>query len=105
MKAPNGKPTNLSEKQWAQVRTTAFKNWFGDWEKAARIEKVRRSKAVVISGSEYKGKYDLTRNSAKQWAKDNIRGEYMIADTGEKVNVSKVSINEVLSHGERRCSS
>ena len=101
MKAPNGKPTNLSEKQWAQVRTTAFKNWFGDWEKAARIEKVRRSKAVVISGSEYKGKYDLTRNSAKQWAKDNIRGEYMIADTGEKVNVSKVSINEVLSHGER----
>ena len=90
MKAPNGKPTNLSEKQWAQVRTTAFKNWFGDWEKAARIEKVRRSKAVVISGSEYKGKYDLTRNSAKQWAKDNIRGEYMIADTGEKVNVSKV---------------
>ena len=43
----------------------------------------------------------MTRNSAKQWAKDNIRGEYMIADTGEKVNVSKVSINEVLSHGER----
>lgn len=101
MKAPNGKPTNLSEKQWAQVRTTAFKNWFGDWEKAARIEKVRRSKAVKITEADYEDKYDLTRNSAKQWAKDNIRGEYMIADTGEKVNVSKVSINEVLSHGER----
>jgi|GEM_PF-349260 len=101
MKAPNGKPTNLSEKQWAQVRTKAFKNWFGDWEKAARIEKLRRSKAVKITGEDYEGKYDLTRNSAKQWAKDNIRGEYMIADTGEKVNVSKVSINEVLSHGER----
>ena len=101
MKAPNGKPTNLSEKQWAQVRTTAFKNWFGDWEKAARIEKLRRSKAVKITGADYEDKYDLTRNSAKQWAKDNIRGEYMIADTGEKVNVSKVSINEVLSHGER----
>lgn len=101
MKAPNGKPTNLSEKQWAQVRTTAFKNWFGDWEKAARIEKLRRSKAVKITEADYEDKYDLTRNSAKQWAKDNIRGEYMIADTGEKVNVSKVSINEVLSHGER----
>ena len=101
MKAPNGKPTNLSEKQWAQVRTKAFKKWFGDWEKAARIEKLRRSKAVKITEADYEGKYDLTRNSAKQWAKDNIRGEYMIADTGEKVNISKVSINEVLSHGER----
>lgn len=32
MKAPNGKPTNLTKKQWAQVRTQAFKDWFGDWE-------------------------------------------------------------------------
>ena len=30
--APNGKPSNLNELQWAQVRTAAFKNWFGDWE-------------------------------------------------------------------------
>ena len=30
--APNGKPSNLTEKQYAQVRTKAFKNWFGDWE-------------------------------------------------------------------------
>jgi len=32
MKAPNGKPTKLTEKQWLQVRTKNFKNWFGDWE-------------------------------------------------------------------------
>ena len=32
LKAPNGKPTLLSERQWAQVRTRAFKRWFGDWE-------------------------------------------------------------------------
>lgn len=32
MKAPNGNPTNLNEKQWVQVRTKAFKEWFGDWE-------------------------------------------------------------------------
>lgn len=30
--APNGKPSNLTEDQWLQVRTPAFKNWFGDWE-------------------------------------------------------------------------
>ncbi len=33
--APNGKPSNLTIKQYAQVRTKAFKNWFGDWERAA----------------------------------------------------------------------
>lgn len=32
MKAPNGKATNLNEKQWVLVRTKAFKDWFGDWE-------------------------------------------------------------------------
>ena len=37
MKAPNGKPTNLTEKQWVQVRTKAFKDWFGDWEKEAKF--------------------------------------------------------------------
>lgn len=33
MKAPNGKPTNLNERLWLQVRTKAFKDWFGDWTK------------------------------------------------------------------------
>ena len=35
MKAPNGKPTNLTEEQWVRVRTPNFKRWFGDWEKEA----------------------------------------------------------------------
>ena len=40
MKAPNGKPTNLTEGQWLQVRTKAFKDWFGDWELVANAEKL-----------------------------------------------------------------
>ena len=32
MRAPNGKPSNLNARQWVQVRTQAFKDWFGDWE-------------------------------------------------------------------------
>ena len=31
--APNGKPTKLSDRQYAQVRTEAFKQRFGDWTK------------------------------------------------------------------------
>lgn len=37
--APNGKVSNLTEKQYAQVRTKAFKEWFGDWEAHKQIEK------------------------------------------------------------------
>lgn len=33
LKAPNGKPSNLSEDLWITVRTQFFKDWFGDWEK------------------------------------------------------------------------
>lgn len=44
MKAPNGKPTNLTEKQWVQVRTKAFKDWFGDWE----VEVRRKNRLEVI---------------------------------------------------------
>lgn len=33
MKAPNGKPTKLTERQWVRARTKAFKDQFGDWEK------------------------------------------------------------------------
>ena len=32
MTAPNGEKTKLDADQWETVRTTNFKNWFGDWE-------------------------------------------------------------------------
>jgi len=36
--APNGKPSKLTDDQWAAVRTRNFKRWFGDWEKFAAME-------------------------------------------------------------------
>ncbi len=98
MKAPNGRPTNLNERQWLQVRTKAFLEYFGDWLKAARIDKLRKSEPIE---NRYNGDYELNRDSAKQWIKENLRGEYTIADTGEKVSISRVSANELTSHGER----
>ena len=50
MKAPNGKPTNLTERQWIQVRTPAFKKWFGDWEKGlAKILEIVGIEPVVVN--------------------------------------------------------
>ena len=103
MKASNGKPTNLSEKQWAQVRTKAFKKWFGDWEKAARIEKLRRSKAVKITGEEIEPNSDLKqyKKNALEYGK-NLRGEYTNKDTGETIALtggnSRGGMREILQH-------
>ena len=55
MKAPNGNDTNLTEKQWAQVRTKAFKDWFGDWEgdpeNASKVVDENGEPMVVYHGS------------------------------------------------------
>lgn len=53
MLAPNGSPTNLNEKQWLQVRTEAFKQWFGDWEKGegSRVLDENGEPKVVYRGS------------------------------------------------------
>lgn len=67
-------------------------------DKKARIDKLRDSKPVEITGEEYKGKYDLNRDSAQDYILKNLRGEYTIADTGEKVTISKVGAKKVTSH-------
>lgn len=66
--------------------------------KEERIEKLRESKPVEITGDEYKGKYELNRESAKEWLKNNLRGEYRIKDTGETVELRKDGIQKVTSH-------
>ena len=98
MKAPNGKPTNLTERQWVQVRTRAFIEWFGDWEKAARIEKLRKSKPLVVSGNDYQGKYELNPKSATRYVLDNLRGNYVNLDTGETIRISRKGAEKVMKH-------
>ena len=59
MKAPNGKPTNLTERQWLQVRTKDFKDWFGDWENdpanASKVVDENGEPLVVYHGSDAYG--------------------------------------------------
>lgn len=98
MKAPNGADTHLTEKQWLQVRTRAFMDWFGDWIKGPRLEKLRNSEPIEVS---FNNEYELNRDSAKAWALENLRGDYTNADTGEVINVYSEGINKVTSHGER----
>lgn len=56
MKAPNGKSTNLTERQWVQVRTPAFLEWFGDWindpENASKVLDENGEPLVVYHGTD-----------------------------------------------------
>lgn len=49
MKAPNGKPTKLTERQWVQVRTPAFKEWFGDWEANALLLTIENLSPIAVT--------------------------------------------------------
>ncbi|HPS40282.1 MAG TPA: hypothetical protein PL124_12765, partial [Candidatus Cloacimonadota bacterium] len=55
MKAPNGKKTKLNERQWLQVRTPNFLNWFGDWindpENASKVVDENGEPMVVYHGT------------------------------------------------------
>ncbi len=59
MKAPNGKPSKLNAVQWMQVRTKAFKRWFGDWENdpanASRVVDENGEPLVVYHGARHAG--------------------------------------------------
>lgn len=103
LKAPNGEETNLTPRQWVQVRTQAFKQWFGDWEKAARIEKLRKATPVEITGNEITPSDDLKqyKKNALEYGK-KLQGEYTNKDTGEKIQLQRGrkngGVNEVLQH-------
>ena len=69
MKAPNGKPTKLNERQWLQVRTPSFKAWFGDWEN----DPVNASKVVDENGEplvvyhQTNSKAYINRETGQEW--------------------------------------
>jgi len=71
MKAPNGKDTNLNERQWVQVRTKSFKNWFGDWE-----NNPENSSKVVDENGEPMVVYHGTKDYFEIFDKDKIGSNY-----------------------------
>jgi hypothetical protein len=53
MQAPNGAATRLNERQWLQVRTGAFKEWFGEWEAAAKLQMIEDLAMIRIEPHQY----------------------------------------------------
>lgn len=67
--APNGRKSNLTERQYAQVRTKAFKDWFGDWEnnpsEASKVVDENGEPLVVYHNTpfEFNGIFDMDHKS------------------------------------------
>lgn len=85
MKAPNGKPTNLNERQWLQVRTTARDTQVS---KESRIEKAR--KAIKI----FKGK---SKRAEEKNRKALIENYYSSIDIDTRQQVANYAIERLNS--------
>ncbi len=105
MQAPNGEPTNLTERQWLQVRTKAFKKWFGDWELAAKAKYLLGNKYVkVLTGTEFqKDETPITKKVA-QCYNDRFNGRIERKHFGEVI-LDERSVKDSIAHGIGRTKS
>ena len=94
MKAPNGNPTNLNERQWLQVRTKNFINWFGDW-----INDPKNASKVVDENGEplvvYRGDFNNKTVFFPKSATYNVFGIYIAGNIKMAENYAKKSNTKV----------
>ena len=90
MKAPNGNPTNLNERQWLQVRTKAFKDWFGDWindpANASKVIDENGEPLIVYRASSFGGNGNYTIFDETKGG--NYRGFYFTNKESAEKNYS-----------------
>ncbi len=98
MKAPNGKPTKLSESQWVATRTKRFKNWFGDWE---TTEKAKVLQGDSIASLNIEDAPNGSFSEITQWARDifNKQGNKAVNNIIGEVVLNNRSIKDSLAHG------
>ena len=120
--APNGKPSNLNERQWVHVRTKAFKDWFGDWEnnpsEASKVVDENGEPLIVwhsgmseIKDNIFRNKVITTINKKEEWItnksiEDYIKEGYIISEEdiakyneGKDVEITKP--NAIYASSER----
>ena len=102
MKAPNGRPTKLTERQWAQVRTPAFKKWFGDWENVELQEWLEDNSVATATGNEYSGlpKAELEDAIVSYFADKGIKS--VENKNVGKVNITRSGIHDSIAKGVGR---
>lgn len=103
MKAPNGKPTNLTEQQWVQARTPAFKERFGDWEAVAAQREIGKLTAVELRGNEIAEfneplDMDELRKKATSYS-GKLENKVYNRFLGAEIEIRKNGIKQTIAHG------
>ena len=94
MKAPNGEPTKLTERQWVQVRTPNFKRWFGDWEKAGIRERLEGQEPILV-----KSKFtEETARIKKSEAAALLKEPFGVKKNIGEVFVTRNGIRDSIAH-------
>jgi len=75
--APNGKPSNLNDAQYEQVRTPEFKKWFGDWENDPE-----NSSKIVDENGEPLVTYHGTKNKFDEFKFEKMSWEARLSQQG-----------------------
>lgn len=58
MKAPDGTPTKLTERQWLITHSETFREWFGDWETVEKVTKLYYGNPIVMTEGGFKEKLE-----------------------------------------------
>lgn len=92
LKAPNGNPSNLSEREWVLTRHPNFLNWFGDWinspETASKVVDENGEPLVVYHGSEKAGFFEFSNDEARD-------GGHFFSDSTSIANSYTNSLNDI----------
>jgi hypothetical protein len=89
LKAPNGEPTKLTERQWVHVRTPMFKLFFGDWEGAAEmLHKAKSFDEVRAILAPLAGQVFTNRNSGLQGSLSKHSIDKILSGKAHKKSVS-----------------
>ena len=98
LKAPNGKPSNLNERQWVLVRTPRFKEWFGgDWETengyTEREKPGAGQKDSEISRQSSRTDAGTTGDAGRAWRLDRDTGEPRVFYHGTKDDITTFDLD------------
>ena len=63
-----------------------------------RVKKLAESKPIIATGKEFEGLYELNNKSAEKFLRDNIRGVYLNADTGDLIRITRKGAEKVTRH-------
>ena len=73
MKAPDGTPTKLTERQWLIAHSDSFKKWFGDWDTVEKTNGLINGAHIELAEKEIQRFLDMDPQTAKEEAKGVFR--------------------------------